>query len=266
MDRQRYFHMVLNEGYEPASLQEAQQVLWESSDPTEVVDQALRQDPDQVVTLAKAMDQLSDAEKEELILAVAQQMGLSRDDLERMALEMTEGIAGDVWGWIKDKAYQFWSGARGSKAAGLWFLISSLIILNGLFPGLWPATQAGGGVLAQAVKKALVWAWQNKGMVALTGSHLVSLWLIMRRGHPDFERKAEEKRKAKEAQKEPGVVEAFNLYEAPGQVKAFAKKSGKPESEVERLWEKAKRAAEKQGRDRDYAYIVGIWKKMLGIR
>jgi len=48
-------------------------------------------------------------------------------------------------------------------------------------------------------------------------------------------------------------------------VKSFAQKSGKTVSAVEKLWQKAKAAAAKAGRKEDYAYIVGILKRMLRI-
>lgn len=48
-------------------------------------------------------------------------------------------------------------------------------------------------------------------------------------------------------------------------IKSFAEKSGKTEKEVEELWDKAKEIAKESNRDEDYAYIVGILKKMLRI-
>ena len=48
-------------------------------------------------------------------------------------------------------------------------------------------------------------------------------------------------------------------------IKTYAKKTGKSEGELERLWVRAKEAAKEQGRDEDYAYIMGIFKKMAGI-
>lgn len=52
----------------------------------------------------------------------------------------------------------------------------------------------------------------------------------------------------------------------PGNIiKSFADKTGKSESEVEKLWGKAKKAAEEHGRKDDYNYIVGILKNMLQI-
>ena len=50
-------------------------------------------------------------------------------------------------------------------------------------------------------------------------------------------------------------------------VKAFAKKTGKSEEEVEKLWDKAKGIAIDDGRKEDdenfYPYVTGILKKML---
>ena len=48
-------------------------------------------------------------------------------------------------------------------------------------------------------------------------------------------------------------------------IQSFSKKTGKSVEELEKLWKKAKKVAEEQGRKDDYAYIVGIFKKMLGI-
>lgn len=48
-------------------------------------------------------------------------------------------------------------------------------------------------------------------------------------------------------------------------VSSLAKKAGKSASKGEELWKKAKAQAEKQGRGSDYAYITGIYKKMLGL-
>jgi hypothetical protein len=48
-----------------------------------------------------------------------------------------------------------------------------------------------------------------------------------------------------------------------GQIKSFAKKSGKSEAEVEKLWDKAKELAADQGHKDDYDYVAGILKKML---
>jgi hypothetical protein len=60
--------------------------------------------------------------------------------------------------------------------------------------------------------------------------------------------------------------ESVGLTETAAQVASFAKKTGKSITEVERLWQKAKAQAAKQGRAGNYAYIVGILKRMLGIR
>jgi hypothetical protein len=46
-------------------------------------------------------------------------------------------------------------------------------------------------------------------------------------------------------------------------IKKFADETGMPEKEVEALWDKAKDIAKENGREEDYAYIVGILKKML---
>ena len=48
-------------------------------------------------------------------------------------------------------------------------------------------------------------------------------------------------------------------------VQSFATKTGKSVSEVEKLWDKAKKSAADQGRAEDYAYITGILKNMLGL-
>ena len=48
-------------------------------------------------------------------------------------------------------------------------------------------------------------------------------------------------------------------------VKSFAEKTGKSEAEIEKLWKKAKDIAKESGRDEDYAYIVGILKKILNL-
>jgi len=47
------------------------------------------------------------------------------------------------------------------------------------------------------------------------------------------------------------------------------KKKGKEPIDVERaehLWDKAKEIAKKQGHEGEYAYIMGIWKKMTGYK
>ena len=46
-------------------------------------------------------------------------------------------------------------------------------------------------------------------------------------------------------------------------VKVLAKKAGTSKDRAERLWKKAKKAAEEQGRKDDYQYVTGIFKKML---
>lgn len=48
-------------------------------------------------------------------------------------------------------------------------------------------------------------------------------------------------------------------------VKSFADKTGKSVSEVESLWDKAKKSAAEQGHAEDYDYITGILKNMLGL-
>lgn len=50
------------------------------------------------------------------------------------------------------------------------------------------------------------------------------------------------------------------------QIKSFARKSGKSEKEIEKLWNKAKAAAAKQGKAKNFAYITGTLKKMLGMK
>ena len=50
-------------------------------------------------------------------------------------------------------------------------------------------------------------------------------------------------------------------------IKSFADKSGKTEAEVEKLWDKAVKMAKEDPKvDDDYAYAVGILKKMLSIK
>lgn len=49
-------------------------------------------------------------------------------------------------------------------------------------------------------------------------------------------------------------------------LKTFAKRTGKSAAEVEKLWNKAKARAAKEGRPKDWAYITGILKRMLGIK
>ena len=46
-------------------------------------------------------------------------------------------------------------------------------------------------------------------------------------------------------------------------IPSFAKRSGKSEKEVERLWHKAKDLAVDGGHSEEYDYIVGILKRML---
>ena len=48
-------------------------------------------------------------------------------------------------------------------------------------------------------------------------------------------------------------------------VKAFARKTGRTEKAVERLWSKAKSIAAEEGHSEDWEYIVGILKRMLRI-
>lgn len=45
---------------------------------------------------------------------------------------------------------------------------------------------------------------------------------------------------------------------------SLAKDRGISMERAEHLWGKAKKAAAKEGRTKDYAYITGIWKKMSG--
>jgi hypothetical protein len=56
-------------------------------------------------------------------------------------------------------------------------------------------------------------------------------------------------------------------------VKSLSKETGKPESEIEKLWSKAKditsdtfNKKEKDFEDKEYSYTVGIVKNMLGIK
>ena len=54
-------------------------------------------------------------------------------------------------------------------------------------------------------------------------------------------------------------------------VKSFAKKTGKSEKEVERLWNKAKKIVSneynvKEGNDKFYALVTGVLKKELGLK
>lgn len=48
-------------------------------------------------------------------------------------------------------------------------------------------------------------------------------------------------------------------------IKSFAKKTGKSEKEIEQLWKKANKEASSMGKSKDYDYIVGILKNMLGL-
>ena len=47
-------------------------------------------------------------------------------------------------------------------------------------------------------------------------------------------------------------------------INKVVKKCDKSESEVEDLWEKTKKQAKEAGEEENYAYITGIFKKMLG--
>jgi hypothetical protein len=51
----------------------------------------------------------------------------------------------------------------------------------------------------------------------------------------------------------------------PALVKSLAQQAGTSEERAERLWKEATKAAEEQGRKDDYAYITGIFKRMLGL-
>lgn len=44
-------------------------------------------------------------------------------------------------------------------------------------------------------------------------------------------------------------------------LKSLAKKAGVSMDRAEKLWANAKKVAKKAGKDKDYAYITGIWKK-----
>jgi hypothetical protein len=50
------------------------------------------------------------------------------------------------------------------------------------------------------------------------------------------------------------------------QLKALAKESDKSLPDVEKLWDKAKAIAEDEGHKKDYPYIMGILRRMLGIK
>ena len=47
-------------------------------------------------------------------------------------------------------------------------------------------------------------------------------------------------------------------------VDELAKQKGMSATEAERLWDKAKRLAAKEGHADDFAYITGIFKRMMG--
>lgn len=51
----------------------------------------------------------------------------------------------------------------------------------------------------------------------------------------------------------------------PALVKTFAQRTGRTVRAVEKLWNKAKELAADAGRGEDYAYVVGILKRMLKI-
>lgn len=48
-------------------------------------------------------------------------------------------------------------------------------------------------------------------------------------------------------------------------VKAMAKKSDKSVEKAEELWDKAKEQAAEQGHEEEYDYIMGIFKRMMGL-
>lgn len=48
-------------------------------------------------------------------------------------------------------------------------------------------------------------------------------------------------------------------------VKSLAKKAGISNDEAEKRWSKAKARAKEQGREGEYDYITGIFKRMLGL-
>ncbi len=48
-------------------------------------------------------------------------------------------------------------------------------------------------------------------------------------------------------------------------IKSFATKTGKSESELEKLWDDAKLKAKEQGKSENYAYITAIFKSMAGV-
>lgn len=49
-------------------------------------------------------------------------------------------------------------------------------------------------------------------------------------------------------------------------VASLAKKAGVSKDEAERRWSKAKKRAEEEGRKEDWQYVMGIFKKMLGLK
>ena len=49
-------------------------------------------------------------------------------------------------------------------------------------------------------------------------------------------------------------------------LRSLAKKSGKTLVEVEKLWSQAKKIAEAAGQKDNYAYIVAVLEKKLGLR
>jgi len=49
-------------------------------------------------------------------------------------------------------------------------------------------------------------------------------------------------------------------------IKSFSKKTGKSVNELEKLWKKAKAIAKEEGHEEEYDYIMGIFKKMIGIK
>ena len=48
-------------------------------------------------------------------------------------------------------------------------------------------------------------------------------------------------------------------------LKSIARKSGKSLNKIEKYWERAKKAAAKQGQADNYAYIMGVTKHMAGV-
>jgi len=51
----------------------------------------------------------------------------------------------------------------------------------------------------------------------------------------------------------------------PALIQTFAQRAGRSAKAVEKLWDKAKELAAEAGREEDYAYVVGILKRMLKI-